>query len=86
MISVRDQIDEGLFVYPATKARLLCAGGSLGSAYFTQCLPKFVGLPLAAAWNIAGMCFLPLDLVLNNSDSSHVLASTTYVLAEKPSS
>ena len=59
---------------------------SLVSAYFTQCLPKFVGLPLAAAWNIAGMCFLPLDLALNNSESSHVLASTTYVLAEKSAS
>jgi SAM-dependent methyltransferase len=57
---------------------------NLVSAYFTQCLPRFLGLPLAAAWNLAGICLLPLDLVLNRPASSHVLASTTYVLAEKP--
>jgi SAM-dependent methyltransferase len=57
---------------------------NLVSAYFTQCLPKVIGLPLAAAWNIAGICLLPLDLALNRPASSHVLASTTYVLAQKP--
>lgn len=49
----------------------------------TQCFPKIIGLPLAAAWNIAGLCILPLDLMLNRPASSHVLASTTYVLAKK---
>lgn len=59
---------------------------SLVSAYFTHCLPKVIGVPLAAAWNIAGVCALPLDLVINRPASSHILASTTYVLAEKPGS
>ena len=56
---------------------------NLVSAYLTNCLPKAIGLPLAAAWNIAGVCVLPLDLLINRPASSHVLASTTYVLAQK---
>lgn len=57
---------------------------SLVSAYCTQCLPKVIGLPLAAVWNVAGICLLPLDSIMNRTASSHLLASTTYVLAEKP--
>jgi SAM-dependent methyltransferase len=59
---------------------------SLMSAYFTQCLPKVVGWPLAAVWNVVGLCVLPLDLLINHPASSHMLASTTYIVAEKPGS
>jgi hypothetical protein len=57
---------------------------NLVSAYFLRCLPRVVGLPLAAAWNIAGIAILPLDRLIGPTDVSHLLASTTYVLAEKP--
>lgn len=57
---------------------------SLVSAYLTQCVPRIIGLPLAAVWNAAGLCLLPLDLLINRPASSHMLASTTYILAEKP--
>lgn len=57
---------------------------NLVSAYFTRCLPRVIGLPLAAVWNIAGIAILPLDRIVGRTDASHLLASTTFVLAQKP--
>lgn len=57
---------------------------NLVSAYFLRCLPRVVGLPLAAAWNVAGLAMLPLDRLIGPTEVSHLLASTTYVLAQKP--
>ncbi len=57
---------------------------SLVSGYLTQCWPRWIGFPLGAIWNVIGAALNPLDLLLNRSPSAHVLASTTYVLAQKP--
>ncbi len=54
------------------------------SGFFVHCLPKIIGLPLGVLWKLVGACLLPLDLILGRSTRAHILASTTYVLAEKP--
>lgn len=56
------------------------------SGFFFHCLPKIIGLPLGAFWKLVGTCLLPFDLILGRSTSAHILASTTYVLAEKVNS
>ena len=57
---------------------------NLVSAYLTQCLPRLIGVPAAVIWNAAGVLLLPLDRMINLRASSHTLASSTYVLAQKP--
>jgi SAM-dependent methyltransferase len=71
-------VESGTCVGP-TYTVVMIVGG-----YFLHYLPKVVGLPLAVLWKLIGACFLPLDLMLGRTKAAHVLASTTYVLAEKP--
>jgi SAM-dependent methyltransferase len=53
--------------------------------YMVHYLPTFVGLPLGALWKLFGAFLTPLDLIVGRSKNAYVLASSTYVLAEKPS-
>jgi SAM-dependent methyltransferase len=71
-------VESGTCVGP-TYTTVMIVGG-----FFVNYLPRVIGLPLGVLWKLVGACFLPLDLILGRSKVSHVLASTTYVLAEKP--
>lgn len=73
--------------------RILESGTCVGPTYamvglmggfLTQCLPKLIGLPLGILWKALGVFLLPLDLLLGRTKAAHIMASTTYVLAEKP--
>jgi SAM-dependent methyltransferase len=52
--------------------------------FLVNYLPTIIGLPLGALWKLFGAFLTPLDLIVGRSKAAHVLASTTYVLAEKP--
>ena len=54
--------------------------------FIRECFPGFIRLPFEVMWKLIGACLVPLDLVLAPPSSGHVMASTTYVLAEKPES
>jgi SAM-dependent methyltransferase len=54
------------------------------TVFIKEYFPKFLRRPVSVAWRFLGAALLPLDLLLGRSNSSHVLASATYVLAEKP--
>jgi SAM-dependent methyltransferase len=54
------------------------------SGFLSKCLPPFVGLPIGMVWKVIGACVRPLDLLISRSETSHMMASTTYVLAQKP--
>jgi SAM-dependent methyltransferase len=56
----------------------------LMGGFLTQCLPKMIGVPLGVLWKAIGVFLLPLDLLLGRTKAAHIMASTTYVLAEKP--
>jgi SAM-dependent methyltransferase/uncharacterized protein YbaR (Trm112 family) len=45
--------------------------------------PKLLTLPLLIIWNLLGLFIRPLDLILNKLENSHMLASTTYLVASK---
>jgi SAM-dependent methyltransferase len=73
--------------------RVLESGTCVGPTYaivgliggfLTQCLPKLIGLPLGILWKALGVFLSPLDLFLGRTKTAHIMASTTYVLAEKP--
>jgi len=55
----------------------------IGYVFIREYFPKLLSLPFRAVWKLLGACLVPLDLLLAHSKSSHVMASTTYVLAEK---
>lgn len=46
--------------------------------------PSVLALPLLIIWNLLGTVVRPFDLLLNKRENSHMLASTTYLIAEKP--
>jgi len=52
--------------------------------FIREYFPKLIRLPFKVAWKLIGACLVPLDNVLARSSLAHVMASTTYVLAEKP--
>jgi hypothetical protein len=35
-------------------------------------------------WNFIGVCLIPLDQRINLKPNAHILASTTYLVAQKP--
>jgi SAM-dependent methyltransferase/uncharacterized protein YbaR (Trm112 family) len=47
--------------------------------YFTT----IIALPLMILWNLFGLLIRPLDVLLNKHKNSHMLASTTYLVARK---
>lgn len=47
--------------------------------------PKFLRLPLRAAWRLfADIALRPLDRILAERDDAYILASTVYALVQKP--
>jgi SAM-dependent methyltransferase len=52
--------------------------------FLVHYLPRIVGLPLGVLWKLFGALLTPLDLIVGRSEKAYVLASSTYVLAEKP--
>ena len=52
--------------------------------FIREYFPRIIRFPSKVMWKLVGACLVPLDIVLAPSASSHVMASTTYVLAEKP--
>jgi SAM-dependent methyltransferase len=54
------------------------------SSFIKEYFPRIIGRPLRGAWEFFGLLFLkPFDCLLQHSDNTYVLASTTYVLAVK---
>jgi len=66
-----------------------CVGPSyviahLNCAYLQNYMPKIIGKPLSLLWlGLASLLLKPLDIWVNKNKDSHVLASTTYLVAEK---
>lgn len=71
-------LESGTCVGPTYTIVMLIGG------FLRHYLPTIIGLPLAAFWKLVGAFLTPLDMILGRSKQSHILASTTYVLAEKP--
>jgi hypothetical protein len=46
-------------------------------------VPKFLNIPLRAAWKVIGAIVVPLGSFLGDKPNGYIMASTTYVLAEK---
>lgn len=53
------------------------------SKFIKYYFPSLISLPLLIVWNLLGLLVRPLDILLNNREDSHFLASTTYLLARK---
>jgi len=56
---------------------------TLGSRFISEYFGGIVRYPVRAVWLLIGMLLKPIDRVINRRDTSHILASTTYVLVEK---
>lgn len=56
---------------------------NLVSKFIRNYFPLVLALPLLIAWNLLGVILRPADLLLNERESSHMLASTTYLVARK---
>lgn len=68
------------------------AGTCVGPVYtIVNLVSKFIryyfhmvlAVPLLVAWNLLGIILRPIDLLLNERENSHMLASTTYLVARK---
>lgn len=55
----------------------------IGNVFLREYLPKIASLPLRVAWKLLGACVVPMDLLLSGRESGCVMASTTFVVAEK---
>jgi len=56
----------------------------LGHVFLCCYLPKFIGVPCRIVWKLLGSVLVPMGAFLANSPYGYVMASTTYVLANKP--
>jgi SAM-dependent methyltransferase/uncharacterized protein YbaR (Trm112 family) len=56
---------------------------NLTSKFIRSYLPSILSLPLLIFWNLLGVILRPIDRVLNERENSHILASTTYLIARK---
>jgi SAM-dependent methyltransferase len=66
-----------------------CAGPlytivSTVSIFIREYSPRLLRKPFKLAWDIVDAMIRPFDRILNKRENAYVLASTTYVLAEKP--
>ncbi len=52
--------------------------------FLSEFSPAPLRRPLSMVWQMMSMAVRPLDKILNERKNSHVLASTTYLLARKP--
>lgn len=57
---------------------------SLFSNFLNEYAPEPLRTPAKLLWGLTGALLRPLDRVLNRRESSHLLASTTYLVARKP--
>ena len=70
-------LDSGCCVGPTTAIRFLIA------KYLLNYLPKPINYIARLLWEPISLLLAPLDLLLRNKDTAHMMASTTYVLLEK---
>lgn len=72
-------VDQGVAVGPAW------ATSTIVASFIAHYAPAFIRWPLRAGWAVVSRLFLrPLDRWLSNHKDAHIVASTTYVLLEKP--
>jgi SAM-dependent methyltransferase len=57
----------------------------LATVYINEYFPRPLRFILRKGWRLFGVAIGPLNRRVNRSQNSHVFASTTYCLAEKPS-
>ena len=57
---------------------------SLTEILISQYLPKLMAKPVSLAWRLLARMLYPLDKFVNTKDNAYIMASTTYLLAEKP--
>lgn len=57
---------------------------SLTEIFISQYLPKLIAKPVSLTWRLLARLLYPLDKFVNTKDNAYILASTTYLLAEKP--
>lgn len=55
----------------------------MGYVFIRDYFPRFLGHACRAAWKLLGACLVPLGSFLSARSNGYVMASTTYVLAEK---
>ncbi len=56
---------------------------TLGSRLIREFAPRIIRRPLHIAWILLGLLLRPLDARLTRNPRAHILAATTYLLAEK---
>ena len=56
---------------------------NLTSKFIKLYFPTIIALPLMIFWNLFGLLIRPFDVLLNKHKNSHMLASTTYLVAKK---
>jgi uncharacterized protein YbaR (Trm112 family)/SAM-dependent methyltransferase len=56
---------------------------SIISSFLNNYLPAFIAFPMRIIWFLTGILFRPLDIILNKKEISYILASTTYLVAQK---
>ena len=54
------------------------------SVYISNYMPFPFNKILKVLWSGISMCIAPIDIVLRNKPNAHIMASTTYLIAEKP--
>jgi SAM-dependent methyltransferase len=56
---------------------------SLTATFIHEFAPVLLRWPLQKAWGIVGVVLRPLDRLLNTRENAYILASTTYLVADK---
>jgi len=56
---------------------------TLGSRFISEYFGGIILYPVKAMWLLTGIFLKPFDKVINRRETSHILASTTYLLVEK---
>lgn len=80
-------------LFESVGLRVLEAGAGVGptyalvnliSVFLREYAPYPLNRVLRALWLVFGAMVVPLDRLLNTKENAHVLASTTYVVVERP--
>ncbi len=56
---------------------------SLISTLIHEFSPRILKLPLRVTWGLLGAVLRPIDKLINHKPNAHILASTTYLVAQK---
>ncbi|MBI5007641.1 MAG: methyltransferase domain-containing protein [Nitrosomonadales bacterium] len=79
-------------LFEAAGLKVIECGPCVGPAYtlttvvgvfIREYLPSIIRLPLRILWGVMAVAIRPLDKVFGNRPNAHILAATTYVVAEK---